>query len=90
MAEKHIVELTNHEKVCLEEIKCPICGESMSMKKMYESGVDACSTEIFGRSTSKPIWGLVVEQKTTYETTMQCPRECCELSFKHQIVELIK
>lgn len=78
--------LENRRKIRIEDIKCPICGEQMTLHNGECSFGDS---ELYRRPMSPPFVGYQTRQRNEYESVFKCPDDCCEVKIKHFTDELV-
>ena len=69
-----------------EDIKCPFCGKKMKLSQYATKNPD---TILDKESLLPPFSGIVVKEKTRYESVFRCMNNCCELHVKHEIETLL-
>lgn len=75
---EYTFRLPNGRKFKSDEVKCPICGHIMNIKK---GDVTMPKVELDFRSCEPPFTGTMIDKKTYTNITMECPNECCTLDF---------
>ena len=83
---EHVIKTKRGKRIVLEELKCPVCGNTMLIDNSHPI---MPIQETWIKPMRPPFFGNIAGTTTTYTSSLRCPYECCRLEIEHEVEELL-